>query len=261
MADSNGANALKISYVKAPSAQGDALYEELRKRIEAALDGWPIEWNLLNGQGKSLMDRQAMSFIACYESDVMIFDGSIENGDFSQYEYAFDPMRTLNHALIVSRTRLPYNFEGARKGGAPGWIEAQTMRDANDALQDAEGAFSPDCKSNEQIIHWALSLFQTSQLSLPREDKFAMPLGINALVFAPQIVEMISQIPWYSRERMDTAFVSFLSRESRFYANKGGKRDNPTIEELLTPLSGEIAASDGALLYFPPGGISTELMT
>lgn len=58
------------------------------------------------------------SMNACFYKDIIIFDGSIEDDRHDQYRFAYDLMKHLDHVLIVSRTELPYNFEGRRKGGA-----------------------------------------------------------------------------------------------------------------------------------------------
>lgn len=112
-----GLKPITITFFKALSMQGKELYSMFQEAMKGyVLMGHPVR--LIEQKVYKMMP----SIIACLDSDVVIFDGSIEDG-CEQYRAALELMKCLDHILIVSRTPLPVNFEGMRKGGAPGIIK------------------------------------------------------------------------------------------------------------------------------------------
>ena len=97
-----------ITFIKALTTQGKELYHMFQNAMEGyVLRGHPVQ--LIEQKVYKMMP----SIIACLDSDVVIFDGSIEGGS-EQYRAAIELMKYLDHVLIVSRTPLPVNFEGMR---------------------------------------------------------------------------------------------------------------------------------------------------
>ncbi|MGZ3673510.1 MAG: hypothetical protein ACXWQR_06440 [Ktedonobacterales bacterium] len=56
---------------------------------------------------------------AVFSDDAVIFDGSMEEGKHN-YDIAFENLKRVDHALLVSRTPLPLNFYGTRASDNPG---------------------------------------------------------------------------------------------------------------------------------------------
>ncbi|ELR98910.1 hypothetical protein [Gloeocapsa sp. PCC 73106] len=56
---------------------------------------------------------------ACLNSDVVVFDASIEEEGQHNYANATTQQIAMDHILVISRTYLPINFFGLRDGGAP----------------------------------------------------------------------------------------------------------------------------------------------
>lgn len=102
---------ITITFFKALSSQGKELYNMFRKAMEGyVLRRHPVK--LIEQKDYQMMP----TIMACLDSDVVIFDGSIE-GNSKQYRAALEMLKKLDHVLIVSRTILPVNFGGIRKGG------------------------------------------------------------------------------------------------------------------------------------------------
>ncbi len=99
---------------------------------------------------------------ACWNDDVVVFDGSIED-EGHNYEIAFEPLKGMRHALIVSRTPLPLNFFGLRKGGAPD---------------------HPDTLSNEEILDYPVMQCSSEQCNERREgDSASFSFDMDGLLW------------------------------------------------------------------------------
>lgn len=200
---------------------------------------------------------------ACLESDVVIFDGSIEDDENRQYYAAIELMKHLDHVLVVSRTMLPFNFEGMRKGGAPLLITTST----------AKYRYR---KSNSEILVWLLDVLEHSSLELPRKVKPNLPER-EYEKHMDVILQTETRLMEDARVRMSHrsgAFVSYLSKYSKEY--KGTPTGLPYVETLFemiaqtcqnpqkerfraAPQPKQMTAAE--ILYFPPGNISLEFMT
>ena len=200
MSDHQIKNPITISIFPAVSQPGQELYELLLKKTENYfIKGYPVKLIKRNYNMESSLE-------ACFHDDVVIFDGSIEAETNAQYLGALELMKSLDYVLIVSRTFLPYNFEGMRDGGAPKAILTGTT------------AYC-DRMSNAQIAKWIMQTLEESNLELPRSLKQNMSwqeLKRNH----DYITKIEAQMMSGSRERMNChfrrqkVFVSYLSRYS-----------------------------------------------
>ena len=160
----------------------------------------------------------------------------------SQYEYALLPMTSFEHVLIVSRSKLPYNFEGFRKGGAPSWLRSHIVSN--------EGKIKKETfkRTNSDITDWILKTLHC--IELPRENK-EIPQTTDDVV--DKFLE--KKFDRAKDERHDI-FVSYLSRESRFLNNP-----EPIEKFLLDKAASIIKGTGDSFIYAPPGDLSNELMT
>ncbi len=249
---------ITISFFQAFSADGRRLFEDVRRALEGrTLRGLPVK--LI--EEKEYKMEAAMR--ACMESDAVIFDGSIEDEENRQYCAAIELMKQLDYVLVVSRTELPFNFEGMRKGGAPQLIMTSTTEYGYE-------------KSNREILDWILGVLSDSNLELPRKDKSDFLEGGFQAGLEP-IGRIESRLTAASKARMtdrSDAFVSYLSKYSKEY--RGERTGLPFVETLFETIAQTCREKKGArfraaaqarqttpaeILYFPPGKISLEFMT
>lgn len=235
-------NPITIAFYKAPTVQGKMLYE----MFQTAMEGY-----ILRGHPVQLIEqteyKMMTAMMSCLDCDVVIFDGSIEGGN-EQYRAASELMKGLDHILIVSRTPLPFNFQGMRKGGAPGVIKTGTTEYS-------------DQMTNEDILKWILDTLENSSMELPRRLK--MNLRADEYRTNMQKVSQI-EVKMYTdaMERMEEeegVFVSYLSKYSKFY--KGERPAEPFVEDLFEKICEISKIPMDQIRYFPPGKISLEFMT
>lgn len=243
-----------VSYIKSPSKWGEILFQQSKTLFEHFVPEQQnksrnlqyefeitdvVDEMIKTGKLSSLPDCQMCSFLACLYSDIVIFDGSIEEGIFDQYQFAYDLMKHLDHVLIVSRTELPYNFEGQRKGGAPSWIKI------GEDLKELDNVTDPE-QANAHILRWLCNVLK--QLKLPRDNKPTETVSIT------NSIEIITQMMEESDKHMkalekSSLFISYLSKDYKIL-----KDHFQQIEE-HTGLSKE------NFHYFAPGKVATEFMT
>lgn len=243
MEKTNIGEPITIAFFKAPTAQGAELYKMFQRTMEEySLRGHPVHL------AEQTTYKMMPAIMACLDSDVVIFDGSIEDDKNEQYRAAIELMKCLDHVLIVSRTLLPFNFKGMRQGGAPGFIKTGTLK-------------YRDRMSNEEILEWLLDTLEHSTMELPRKLKLNLPekeykrnLQLVQRVEGRMITESDNRI-----EKESGVFVSYLSRYSRFY--EGMRPEEPCVEELFESISKISRVSMNDIRYFPPGKISLEFMT
>lgn len=233
---------ITISYFKALSNEGEVLFREFRERMDGSvLRGHPVRVI----EEKNYKMRPAIT--ACFNSDVVIFDGSLEDGKYGQYCAALELMKSLDYVLIVSRTVLPFNFMGMRKGGAPELVATGTTE------------YCP-WKTNSEILSWLEDTLQNSSMQLPRKLKMQLPTG-QSKAQMEAVIQFENQLLLESLERCghpSGVFVSYLSRYSKF---SGEKNDVPFVEDLFKEISRISNVPENAIQYFPPGKISLEFMT
>lgn len=186
-----------------------------------------------------LLDYQYCSFRACLYSDIVIFDGSIENNSFEQYQFAYDLMKHLDYVLIISRTDLPYNFEGRRKGGAPSWIKI------GENLSKWEDVTDPE-QLNTYILEWLKNTL--NQLELVGNNKLTKQSSIS------NIMEELNQLIKQSDKRMEpieksSLFISYLSK------------DFDILKAYFTHIEERTGLAKEGYRYFAPGKVAKEFMT
>ena len=157
-------------------------------------------------------------------------------------------MAYLDHVLFISRTKLPYNFEGLRKGGAPNWIRSHIVDTECEFLKESS------VKTEQEILAWLKETLP--KLELPRKNK---PEEFNVSISQLKSVIKIEKelidasVDKVAKEYENDIFVSYLSRESRF------RNARFPIEEVLSDYA-EIVPN-GHFIYAPPGDISNEIMS
>lgn len=239
---------ITIAYFKAPTTQGLELYKMFCRKMEGyVLKGHPVQ--LIEQKVYKMMP----TIMACLDSDVVIFDGSVE-GDHEQYRAALEMMKALDHILIVSRTQLPFNFEGMRKGGAPQLIKTGTVEYS-------------DSMTNEDILEWIVDTLENSSMELPRKlkmnlraDEYRQNIQKVANVEGKMFTDSMARMGRMDRtEREECVFVSYLSIYSQYYS--GEHPQMPYVEDLFESICQKSKVSMDKIRYFPPGKISLELMT
>lgn len=234
---------ITIAFFKAPTLLGTELYHMFQDSMKGyVLSGHPVQ------VVEQTVYKMKPAIMACLAFDVVIFDGSIENDENEQYRAAVELMKCLDHVLIVSRTPLPFNFSGMRRGGAPGLLKTGTSKYGNKM-------------TNDEILRWILSTLEHSSMELPR----GLKLKLKANEFErnmQQIIAVETKMAWDSEMRIQGkqgVFVSYLSRYSKFYHGKSP--DEPYVEDLFKNISEISQVSMDEIRYFPPGEISLEFMT
>ncbi len=253
-----------VSYVKGPSEWGEDLFRRTKELLEGltpyqnkttgewydiqVIDVVNQNWN--GKKANTIAECQTLAANLCFCSDVFIFDASIEDSEASQYRFAYEPMRNLDYVLIVSRTDIPYNFEGRRKGGAPSWIRI--------GKKEEEWETDPKLR-NDQILDWLRAAFDREKspprfsftdapLELPRGDRLSEPLNIRNCVEVPMRTYKNSDARMKNAEA-SSLFISYLSR------------DYQSLEVVFDEIEKKTGVPICNFHYFAPGKVANELMT
>lgn len=245
-----------ISYIKSPSKYGESLLNNFQKWVSESLnrsrlpDGTEaeivvedvVEQVQSEASDKKIMvlDCQEASLLACLHSDIIIFDGSIEDEDTSQYRFGYELMKHLDFVLIVSRTELPYNFEGARKGGAPSWIQIGEERSGIMPENAPE-------QSNKDILNWLKKTIL--QLELPRSDKQEANISTQIVSVTNAFIEVSKRRLADLRKSQPSLFISYLSK------------DYPRLKAIFPEIAVQTGIPIECFHYFAPGKVAKELMT
>ena len=210
--------------------------------------GLRIEMNLI------LDGDQADLMISALRDDVVIFDASVEDNIGSNYKAANMWLSSMEHILVVSRTRLPLNLQAFHEGGSP----------------DTSGDISerPFFLDNRYLANWIKKQLELLESQLPRPKSECLDLEKGEF-FANR--EAISNI--YEKIMRDSiqrkqvqqnatgrAFISYLSRYSKYHylpvATHGFY-----VEDLLQYIRNQHGDSNFSVLYYPPGSLSSEFMS
>lgn len=244
---------ISVFYVKSPSRWGEALFRQVQELLENfALKkqkdaGARFEIEIFdavnesqkNGKYSGLKKCQQAAMCACFYEDIVIFDGSIEDNRHDQYRFAYDLMKRLDHVLIVSRTELPYNFEGRRRDGASSWIRIGEASVDLDVLRDP-------VQLNAGIIKWLNHTLE--QLELPRSNKL-----VEQLRFDNVMAETIKAINISDKRMNDfdksALFVSYLSK------------DYAALKKCFSYIEERTGLKKDNFHYFAPGRVAEEFMT
>lgn len=170
---------------------------------------------------------QSDFFRACVKQDVVIFDGSIEDGVYNYAIATAQPMG-MAHVLVVSRTYLPINFEGVRTGGTPDY---------------------PHSMRNEEILTWLKEQIVEMQNDglIPRPWLHKNALGSLASVW--------TSMTSVQRQRGQQNLI-FLSYRSRYY-------EDEQFKELIRQIDRKESCNGETRTpkYFPPEQLSMGFMT
>lgn len=244
-------NKITVSYFKCDTRQGSELFRRTKNMLEA------ME---IQGRRVEVLLRKNDPFVATEAylcDDVVIFDGSLEDEDENcagqQYDAMIEPMKTAKHVLIVSRSQIPFNVFGIRKGGYPRYIRT--------GVTEYRETFY-----NGEILEWINGLFTREGINLFNSRKLDrtyyqdLPGQEKNKVLNAKIKENVDEA---REENEDGAyiFVSYLSRYSRYFPGKKAGNDEYTVEDLIQYISGSENIPTEKIGYFPPGNLSRELMT
>ena len=196
-------------------------------------------------------DQEAMT-IAGLRDDVVVFDASVEDEKGSNYKATQMWPCTMDHFLVVSRTRLPLNFLPFHDGGTPETSEVI--------------AVAPYALPNERLVQWIERQVERMGERLPRLPEERMgsePSGFwkNREQFI-RLTERIIEAS-LARRRASAGravFISYLSRysaHSRKPATVGGRH----VEDLVRYIRSVHESVLPDIAYFPPGSLSNEFMT
>ena len=240
--------AIKVSLFTSSTQQGENLAEILQEKLSAhSINGLDVELETVyDGDSEDMM-------ISGLEDDIVIFDASVEDAIGSNYKTTKMWPLCMEHFLVISRTRLPINFEPFHSGGSP----------------DSWGNLleRPFSLTNEQLADWIESQLKLLSGNLPRpdEDRLTVPkgqFGVYAKKIGPLTIKLITQSLKRRekiREKSGKAFVSYLSKYS-IHHRYGKSSCGFYIEDVLTLIKEYHSDPDYPVLYYPPGSLSSEFM-
>lgn len=239
---------LTVTLLASSTDQGNDLALMLQAFFEQEhFDGSGFTLNIVfNGTQTDLM-------LAGLQDDLVIFDASIEDEIGSNYQvYQMWPS-TMDHFLVVSRTRLPLNFQPYHLGGTPDTAGTLTAR--------------PDELSNAEIVKWIKQMLGKMRPHLPRPETDKLVLAKNEF-FArrKELFPLMERLIFSASERKKheqksngRAFVSYLSRYSKYHY--ASALLEPTVEHLIEYRKKQLKNEYYPVLYYPPGALSGEFMT
>lgn len=149
---------------------------------------------------------------ACMEDDLVFFDASIEevNGSYdSNWEAACDNAMTMDHILVLSRSRLPNNYRAIRTNVAE---IGQEKRDESD---------NPICiYSNDEIIAWVEKqldiMLRDNRIPVKPELKLGIPSFEALSTVSQEMMEVLNRkmedaMDYDHRTKQKGAFISYRS--------------------------------------------------
>ena len=209
---------------------------------------------------------------ACMEDDIVIFDGSIEkdeNGNWdSNYAAATANAMAMDNVLVVSRTRLPFNYQALRTN-------------VPELGQEKRDNYGNPCYeySNDDIILWMKSELEKMskpsivmkengstielQPRLPVPDRFKMiipPLdklgNVMNDLFSKQNDRMKDSIEFMNSIRKRGAFISYRSHyyNEKYYGINAG-------EDLVKIIKDRHNDENYPVTIYAEGEIASEFMT
>jgi hypothetical protein len=229
-----------VTCFECPTSEG----AELSQRLEQLFQSWTADGRRLIVQ-VIRRGTAAQVLAATVGDDVVILDASLDRGEevCSHYDSFNAQLLSTDHVIVVSRTMLPLNFFGLRKGGAPA----------------GGGKFT-----NEQIVDWLIKQLRAMLPELPRPERLRLRLDPDRIGrHHVDILNVMLGIMDDSFERNGkrlraegAVFLSYLSKYSKSHFSPA-KWDGCSIEDLV----GSKPAAGRNLFYIPPGLLSSEFMT
>lgn len=185
---------------------------DLRERIELLVQHLGFKMNPIVRE-----PTQATVAHACWQDDVVIFDGSIED-EGHNYEIAFEPLKGMLHALIISRTPLPLNFLGLRTGSAPAY---------------------PASLNNDTIYTWLEGVLP----SMPSRSWSEKGMAL-------QVVAQSRAFKWAveNRKEQGKIFISYRSRYEKAVQRLRSQIREGTFHQ----------GRPQTMFFFPPGSLAFE---
>jgi hypothetical protein len=138
-----------VAVVPSPSEKGLEMVMRLGRLWD---NGFELKVRSVNTQ-RAFLDL-------CLSEDIVVVDGSIEEGMGNVYEIATENAKSLAHVLVVSRTPLPVNFLGLIGGGAPAYPRPEPHPNGEQTKN----------WSNEDIIDWLRVTIPT----IPEHPKYTL---------------------------------------------------------------------------------------
>ena len=191
--------------------------------------------------------------VAGARDDIVVFDASIEDEIGSNYKAVRMWPLCMDHFLVVSRTRLPINFQPFHEGGSPDTWENVLDR--------------PFSLNNQELVRWIKKLLKVLAPQLPRpcdeyleitKDQF----GTNAQAFEnltrKLIINSLKRREIYRKDTGRT-FVSYISRYSKYH-RQSTKFNGSYVEDLVNHIKRQHGSASYPVLYYPPGSLSSEFM-
>lgn len=242
-------SSILVTMFAATSKAGRELALTLKSTLETMeINNFPITVDVTwDGDQGTLMQ-------AGLRDDIVIFDASIEDATGSNYKAANMWPCTMAHFLAVSRTRLPLNFQTLRDGGTPD--------------TSGEIANRPYSLTNDSLINWAQDQVQKLAPHLPRpaSERVDIPDGGFSQYseeikrISRQLLHVSADIFEAERKSHSRAFVSYLSRYSRFHLFPQ-QSEGLHVEKLVDHVQHSHRETPLPVLYYPPGALSGEFMT
>lgn len=194
-------------------------------------------------------DQADMTF-AGLRDDIVIFDASIEDATGSNYKAAQMWPSCMEHFLVVSRTRIPLNFQPFHDGGTPETAGEQTNH--------------PLVLDNYYLVKWIQEKLKLLEPQMPRPQDDRLDLQIDQLEANIDIFSKVSnKLISNSIKRRDlyrqTTGRSFISYLSKYY--RSTKDNEPNVETLEKYIKDKHQDPNYPVLYFRPGEIASEFMT
>lgn len=166
---------------------------------------------------------------ALLNSDVLIIDGSIEQGH--NYDNATLGPLVLDYVWLVSRTHLPTNYQGIVEGGYPKY-------DPN----------KPTIFSNLQILSWIRNALSANKRFLPRQGKGSF---IRYFRDIASVTDAIAE----ARKNKYNVFISYRSKNIKKAEKvkdkiEKGKLHNGTPKKVYLIQPGELVFRDELLTEY-----------
>ncbi|MDJ0677696.1 MAG: hypothetical protein QNJ36_20315 [Calothrix sp. MO_167.B42] len=240
---------IKLTFFATSTPAGMELVDLLQNTFASEFPGG------LKVSMKTVIDGdQGDLMIAGLRDDVVIFDASVEDDVGSNYKAANMWPSSMEHFLVVSRTRLPLNFQAFHEGGSP-----DTSGDVY------KRPFSLD---NQYLVNWIKKQLELLEVQLPRpqDERHTIEEG-RFFADRKAISEKSEKIIANSHKKKaqyhkntGRAFVSYLSRYSQYHRTSVAVHGFH-VEDLLRYIKNQHGDPDYPVLYYPPGSLSSEFMT
>ncbi len=240
---------IKLTFFASRTTAGLDLVDRLNQLFAQSIAGMQVELQtIIDGDQGDMM-------VAGLRDDIVIFDASVEDDIGANYRAAQMYPSCMEHFLVVSRTRLPLNFQPFHDGGTPDTFGETINR--------------PLTLNNHQLIDWIRKKLESLEPQLPRPQHERLEVQKDSLVANFKNINQISEALISnsikrrdeSRKKTGRAFVSYLSVYSRHHRNSK-KINGFDVEDLISFIQKQCHHNpDYPVLYYPPGTLSSEFMT